>query len=143
MDSDSSACNNYYSHDLYSEPVHALMGHRCAMVARRALLKVYTSVFFMVDESWALAISYFAAGGRDGAFLLGSGLIMFVAWVSSTPGWTDGGSFNTEPGTVGTGFRIYGGLYSFAGWYVEREIEFLTVGGGSDRGSSGGALAAV
>ena len=51
---------------------------------RLAPSKVYTSVFFMVDESWALAISYFAAGGRDGAFLLGSGLIMFVAWVSST-----------------------------------------------------------
>ncbi len=46
--------------------------------------KAYISVFFMVDESWALAMSDFATGGRDAAFLLGSGLILFVAWVGST-----------------------------------------------------------
>jgi len=64
---------------------HVLMGASLRpWFARLAPSKVYTSVFFMVDESWALAISYFAAGGRDGAFLLGGGLIMFVAWVSST-----------------------------------------------------------
>src|SRR5258708_14219604 len=38
----------------------------------------------MVDERWAVATRYFAAGGRDGAFLLGGGVVLFVAWVSST-----------------------------------------------------------
>src|SRR5260370_38251411 len=45
--------------------------------------KVYTSVFFMVDESWALTMSDFAKGGRDAGFLFGSGFILYVAWVSS------------------------------------------------------------
>src|SRR5260370_33781459 len=66
---------------------HVLMGASLRpWCARLAPSKVYTSVFFMVDESWALAISYFAAGGRDGAFLLGSGWFLFVSWGSSTPG---------------------------------------------------------
>ncbi len=52
--------------------------------SRLPLVKAYTSVFFMVDESWALSMSEFAAGGRDAAFLPGSGLTLFVAWVSST-----------------------------------------------------------
>ncbi len=46
--------------------------------------KAYASVFFMVDESWAMSMSDFTAGGRDLAFLLGSGMILFVVWVSST-----------------------------------------------------------
>ncbi len=46
--------------------------------------KVYLSVFFMVDESWAMTMSDFARGGRDAGFLFGSGLILYLAWVSST-----------------------------------------------------------
>ena len=38
----------------------------------------------MVDESWALTTGDVAAGGRDLAFLAGSGLLMFVAWVGAT-----------------------------------------------------------
>ncbi|HKF93788.1 MAG TPA: AzlC family ABC transporter permease [Gammaproteobacteria bacterium] len=43
----------------------------------------YTSLFFLGDENWALTVREFDAGGRDAAFLLGSGLPLFVAWVSS------------------------------------------------------------
>src|SRR5260370_8471812 len=64
---------------------HLLMGAALRpWFSRLSPSEVYTSVYFMVDESWALATSYFAAGGRDGAFLLGGGLMLFVAWVSST-----------------------------------------------------------
>jgi 4-azaleucine resistance transporter AzlC len=52
--------------------------------AQLPLLKRYASVFFMVDESWAMAMSEFASGGRDTAFLPGSGLVLFLAWVSAT-----------------------------------------------------------
>src|SRR5258708_19822052 len=63
---------------------HVLMGASLRpWFARLAPFKVYTSVFFMVDESWALAISYFAAGGRDGPFLIGSGLILFLPFAIS------------------------------------------------------------
>jgi branched chain amino acid efflux pump len=43
----------------------------------------YASLFFLGDENWALTMREFDAGGRDAAFLLGSGLPLFAAWVSS------------------------------------------------------------
>ena len=43
----------------------------------------YASLFFMGDENWALTVREFDAGERDAAFLLGSGLPLFVAWTSS------------------------------------------------------------
>src|SRR5260370_29872460 len=63
--------------------------------------KAYISVFFMVDESWALTIGEFAAGGRDAAFLLGSGMILFIAWVRSTViGHPIGAFLNYPPPSV-------------------------------------------
>lgn len=52
----------------------------------RAALRpeAYGSAFFLSDESWALAMREYRAGGRDAAFLLGSGLVLFVAWLSAT-----------------------------------------------------------
>ena len=46
--------------------------------------KVYGSVFFMGDESWAMAMREFTAGGSNGAFMLGSGAAQFIAWLSAT-----------------------------------------------------------
>lgn len=45
---------------------------------------IYCSLFFMSDESWALTMNEFAKGGRNAAFLLGSGLTLFIAWLSAT-----------------------------------------------------------
>jgi 4-azaleucine resistance transporter AzlC len=44
----------------------------------------YGTLFFMNDESWALAMQRFSKGMRDAAFLLGSGLVVYVSWLSST-----------------------------------------------------------
>jgi 4-azaleucine resistance transporter AzlC len=64
---------------------HLLMGASLRpWFSRLSPLKAYASVFFMVDESWAMSMSDFGAGGCDMAFLPGSGVILFVAWVSST-----------------------------------------------------------
>jgi 4-azaleucine resistance transporter AzlC len=64
---------------------HVLLGAALRpYFARLSPLKTYSSTFFLVDESWALTISEFASGKRDAAFLLGSGLLMFVAWVGGT-----------------------------------------------------------
>jgi len=46
--------------------------------------RVYPTLFFMADENWALSIEHFTKSGPDGAFLLGSGLALYVAWVGST-----------------------------------------------------------
>jgi 4-azaleucine resistance transporter AzlC len=60
---------------------HVLMGAALyPWFSRISCLRAYTSAHFMVDESWALAMRELRAGGRDAAFLLGSGLVMFLAW---------------------------------------------------------------
>ena len=96
---------------------HLLMGAALRpWFSRLSPSKVYTSVFFMVDESWALLCSrrtrrgFFARRRLDAVCCMGQ----------FNGGGTDSRSIDTESGTVGAGFRIYGGLHSFAGWYVER-----------------------
>ncbi len=84
---------------------HLLMGASLRpWFARLPPAKIYTSLFFMVDESWALTMSNFAAGGRDGAFLLGSGLILFVAWVGGTLVGQTVGSLIQNPAQWGLDF---------------------------------------
>ncbi len=46
--------------------------------------RTYLSLFFMSDENWALSMREFMEGRRDAACLLGSGLLLFVSWVSAT-----------------------------------------------------------
>jgi 4-azaleucine resistance transporter AzlC len=44
----------------------------------------YPSLLVMGDTNWAMALREYAQGRDDGAFLLGSGLAMWIAWVIST-----------------------------------------------------------
>jgi 4-azaleucine resistance transporter AzlC len=64
---------------------HLLMGASLRpWFSRLGPLKTYTSAHFITDESWAITIREFKNGGRDAAFLMGSGLMLFVLWVSGT-----------------------------------------------------------
>jgi 4-azaleucine resistance transporter AzlC len=64
---------------------HVLMGAALGPVfSKLPRLKAYGSVFFMADENWALTMGEFAKGRRDAAFLIGGGLLMFLAWTGST-----------------------------------------------------------
>lgn len=46
--------------------------------------KTNPALFFLIDESWALSFQNMLRGNKDGAFLLGSGLTIYLAWISST-----------------------------------------------------------
>lgn len=86
---------------------HLLMGASLRpWFSRLPPWKAYISVFFMVDESWALTMGEFAAGGRDAAFLLGSGMILFIAWVSSTVIGQTIGAFINNPAQWGLDFAF-------------------------------------
>lgn len=47
-------------------------------------VEAYTSVFFMTNSNWPLTITELKNGTRNGAFLFGSGIAVFSAWVSAT-----------------------------------------------------------
>lgn len=44
----------------------------------------WLSFFFMIDHNWALSLREIEAGQRDAAFLIGSGLPIWIAWVLLT-----------------------------------------------------------
>jgi 4-azaleucine resistance transporter AzlC len=64
---------------------HVLMGAALRpWLAKLPASRVYSSIFFMTDETWALAIKEYSGGMRDAGFIVGSGLTMFTAWVGGT-----------------------------------------------------------
>lgn len=48
-----------------------------------SILRMYGSLFFMVDESWALSMRQIRAGAQDRAFLIGAGSLMYVSWCAA------------------------------------------------------------
>ena len=46
--------------------------------------QIYGSLFFMCDESWALAMREFSSGGKNASLMMGSGISLSIVWVSST-----------------------------------------------------------
>ena len=44
----------------------------------------YGSLFFMTDENWALTMGDLSDGGGRGAFLVGSGIAIWLFWVATT-----------------------------------------------------------
>jgi 4-azaleucine resistance transporter AzlC len=73
---------------------------------RLSALKVYTTCFFLSDENWALTLGEFERGEHDGAFLLGSGLVMYLAWVSSTVLGRTLGTIIQDPAQWGLDFAF-------------------------------------
>ncbi len=69
---------------------HVLMGAALSpQLMRLSGRQAYGSLFFMTDESWAVALARWAedrrrAAGSDGAFLLGAGLAVYCFWNAST-----------------------------------------------------------
>ena len=69
-------------------------------------LKAYLTLFFMTDENWALTMGEFAKGRRNAAFLLGSGLVLYVAWVGSTVVGRTLGDVAHDPARFGLDFAF-------------------------------------
>jgi predicted branched-subunit amino acid permease len=56
-------------------------------------IKVYPTLYFLTEPNWLLSMRYRGNGGGDPAFLLGSGVLIWVAWVlSAIPGYWLGSS---------------------------------------------------
>jgi len=69
-------------------------------------LQAYGSVFFMADENWALTMGHLRSGGRQGAYLLGSGLAIWLFWVAATWVGAVGGGAIGEPSSYGLDFVL-------------------------------------
>jgi 4-azaleucine resistance transporter AzlC len=68
--------------------------------------QVYPTLYFMTDENWALSMRQYAAGERDGGFLLGSGLVIYLAWLSAAIGGQMLGASIPDPARWGLDFAF-------------------------------------
>lgn len=66
----------------------------------------YGSVFFTADENWALTIARLRAGSRRGAFLLGSGLVLWLLWIVATVVGVTAGDLVGDPARYGLDFVV-------------------------------------
>ena len=86
---------------------HLLMGAALAplldgLTPRRA----YGALFFLNDESWALTLGQMSRGRHNAAFLVGAGLVGWVAWTAATlAGGTLGGALR-DPARFGLDFAF-------------------------------------
>lgn len=69
-------------------------------------LKVYGSLFFLSDESWALTMREARSGTTNASFLLGSGLVLYLTWVSSTAVGRIAGGLVHDPARFGLDFAF-------------------------------------
>ncbi|MFW6320396.1 MAG: AzlC family ABC transporter permease [Halohasta sp.] len=74
--------------------------------SRLSPLQAYGSVFFTADENWALTMGDLRSGSGRGAYLLGSGLAIWVFWVAATAVGAVGGGAIGEPATYGLDFVL-------------------------------------
>ncbi len=64
---------------------HVLMGASIERwFAGLSWRQTYGAAYFLSDESWALTTHELKAGGRDLAFMVGSGIILSCAWIAGT-----------------------------------------------------------
>ena len=92
--------------------------------------QVYPSLFVMGDGNWAMALREHAQGREDAAFLLGSGLVMWVTWVSSTAAGHAFGQILGPPERLGIDFMLaaYFATMTVAFMQAARDVTPLVVG---------------
>ncbi len=63
--------------------------------------RVYPMLFVLTDSNWIVSMTYHAKGGRDPAYFLGGGMMIWSTWVlASAPGYWLGASLG-DPHTFG------------------------------------------
>jgi 4-azaleucine resistance transporter AzlC len=68
--------------------------------------KAYPTLFLMADEDWALTLKYFTEGGDDSAFLLGSGIELYFAWLAATFSGYFASAAIPDPKSIGLDFAF-------------------------------------
>jgi len=86
---------------------HSLMGAAVYPYAMKEnKLLSYFTMFFMVDEGWALSMSELSKGKARIGFLLGTGVTTYVLWVASTMLGRTMGSLIPSPESLGIDFAF-------------------------------------
>ena len=74
--------------------------------AQLGLREAYGSVFFLIDETWALTMGELTDGGGRTAFLVGSGVAAWLFWVGATAVGANLGAAIRDPSRYGLDFVL-------------------------------------
>ncbi|WP_226481194.1 AzlC family ABC transporter permease [Natrinema amylolyticum] len=86
---------------------YSLMGAALGpWLKRLSALRGYGSLLLMADENWALTMRDLRSGSGRGAFLLGTGIAMWVFWVASTIVGAAAGGVIGDPTRYGIDFVL-------------------------------------
>ncbi|PSP82871.1 branched-chain amino acid ABC transporter permease [Halobacteriales archaeon QS_1_68_17] len=120
---------------------HVLMGASLyRWLARLSRRRVYGTLFLLNDESWGLAMRARAEGERDAAFLLGSGLVVFLAWVSASLLGLTAGSVVSDPARYGLDFAFVAVYVALLVGVWEGRPDLVPVGTAAAVAVAGGAV---
>jgi 4-azaleucine resistance transporter AzlC len=75
-------------------------------LAQTTPARAYVSLFFMGDANWAMSTKAHAEGEHDAAYILGSGVSMFLPWVGGTLLGAMAGNWIADPRTLGVDFLL-------------------------------------
>jgi 4-azaleucine resistance transporter AzlC len=98
---------------------------------------VYPTLHFLSDEAWAVAMTRYRTGERDGGVVLGCNLAIVFAWIPSVAVGHFLGSKIGDPGALGLDFAftavfaamLFGGFksrYDLAPWAASGLVAWLT-----------------
>jgi 4-azaleucine resistance transporter AzlC len=68
--------------------------------------QAYSSVFFFADENWALTMATLREGDTRGAFMLGSGVVLWALWIGATAVGATAGDLVGDPSKYGLDFVV-------------------------------------
>ncbi|MBN8940244.1 MAG: AzlC family ABC transporter permease [Rhizobiales bacterium] len=68
--------------------------------------RAYATLFFLGDGNWLLSMKQHAAGERDAAYVLGSGVAMFAGWLAGTVLGQAAGLIVPDPSRLGFDFLL-------------------------------------
>ncbi|QSW97887.1 AzlC family ABC transporter permease [Haloterrigena alkaliphila] len=117
---------------------YSLMGAALQPWFRRlSPAQIYGSLVMMADENWALTMRDLQSGSGRGAFLLGSGIALWLCWVGATILGVFAGETIGDPGRYGLDFvlaavfvalavDLWEGRSTLAPWLVALGVSVVT-----------------
>jgi len=83
-------------------------------LAQASPAQAYSALWFLGDANWAMATKAHADGERDAAFILGSGVSMYLPWVAGTALGGLAGNWIADPRLLGVDFLLVAFCFAMA-----------------------------
>jgi predicted branched-subunit amino acid permease len=91
-------------------------------------MQAYTSLYFLGDSNWVLAMKAHADGEKDAGFIFGSGVAMFIPWVGGTLVGALATNWVADPKVLGLDFLLVGFCMAIGTGLLKSRHDLLPAG---------------